>query len=118
MLFRSVSRVGLPYTHLSRSLAEVRRVLTPGGQLWAVFHPFRIPWAEARRGNWKSYIYFVYVVLSGLLLHVTSVQLPLPGGGYESFQTEAGIRRLLRKAGFGRVSVKQEKHFVVMAQAN
>ena len=34
------ARVGLPYTHIPTALAEMGRVLKPGGLLWLTHHPF------------------------------------------------------------------------------
>ncbi len=32
-------------------------------------HPFSIPWRQAKESNYKGRIFFVYVVLNGILFH-------------------------------------------------
>jgi ubiquinone/menaquinone biosynthesis C-methylase UbiE len=111
-----IARGALPYTSIERSLREIRRVLKDGGFVWMTLHPLSIPWRTARRSNWKGRIHFLYIVLNGVFFHLLQRQFPYPGGrGYESFQTEHGIRRALEKAGFRNISVQKSGHFVVKA---
>jgi ubiquinone/menaquinone biosynthesis C-methylase UbiE len=111
-----VARGALPYTSIDRSLQEIRRVLKDGGIAWMTLHPPSIPWRTAKRSNWKGKIHFSYIVLNSLCFHFLQRQFPYPGGrGYESFQTEHGIRRALEKAGFRNISVEKTGHFVVTA---
>ena len=112
-----ISRVALPYTFLAYSLPEIRRVLTPGGRLWAVLHPISVPWQEARRGNIKSYLYFSYVLMNSLLFHFAQRQVGFRGHGCESFQTRHGMQKALAAAGFDEISFQTGMPFVVNARA-
>jgi ubiquinone/menaquinone biosynthesis C-methylase UbiE len=109
-----ISRVALPYTDISASLREFRRVLSAGGQVWMTLHTLALPWNQARHGNYKSWILFGYVILNSALFHVTQKQFPLRGK-YETFQTRRGITRSLEKAGFEKIAVAKGRHFLVTA---
>ncbi|MBV8706290.1 MAG: class I SAM-dependent methyltransferase [Acidobacteriaceae bacterium] len=111
-----VARVSLAYTDLRRSLAEIRRVLKPGGLLWMTLHPFALCWAQAKRSNWKGKIFLAYVLLNSALFHLWQVQFSV-WGKQESFQTERGIRRLLQRCGFSDIVTEQGRHFLVTARA-
>jgi SAM-dependent methyltransferase len=110
------ARVSLPYTDIPRSLREIRRVLHSGGQLWMTLHPAALLWRQARAANYRGKIFFAYAVLNSLLLHVAGREFRFCGR-YESFQTDGGIRRALRRAGFGQISIARGSHFLVTARA-
>src|SRR5258705_7520075 len=111
-----IARVSLPYTDFRRSLREIRRVLKPGGFFWAVLHPMAIVWNTVDFRKPRTLLRFSYVGLNSLLLHFTGRVVPYRRGRYESFQTSPGIRRALTAAGFARISVSRERHFVVTAE--
>lgn len=117
-----ISRVAMPYMHLPTAIAEMARVLTPGGTLWVTLHPATLVLAQLRRAvrerHVKSVLYFGYAMLNGALFHVTGAmwRFPLNRARCESFQTEAGMRRALQRAGFARVRVTRTvRHFAVTA---
>jgi len=110
-----LARVSLPYSNLYRSLKEIRRLLRPGGYAWMVLHPFGVPWAAARKANWKGWLFFLYIVVNSICFHLTGRMVPFVDGRHESFQTVSGMRRALRKAGFREISVAKGAHFVVSA---
>jgi ubiquinone/menaquinone biosynthesis C-methylase UbiE len=112
-----VARVSLAYTDISRALREIRRVLRKDGTLWMMLHPLSLCWRQARQANWKGKIYFAYIAANGLCFHFLQSQFRL-GRRYESFQTESGMRRALRKQGFQVVTVDRGAHFVMTARAN
>lgn len=98
-----MSRVALPYTDISRSVAEIRRVLRPGGRVWLTVHPFSIVRAMARRANLKGLVFLAYVTLNGLLFHLT-LRTFSSLGRRESWQTASAMRRLLERQGFVRIA--------------
>jgi len=111
-----IARVCLPLTDLGRSLAEAERVLRPGGRLWITLHDISIPLAAAKRGNLNSWIFFGYIVVNSLLFHFCQRLFHLPGKGYESFQTNYGMKRALQKLGFEDISIdRTPPHFLLTA---
>lgn len=110
-----VARVSLAYTDIRRTLAEIRRVLRPGGTAWMTLHPLSLCWNQARQGNWKGWIHFAYVVANGLCFHFFQRQFAWRGR-QESFQTAGGIRRALERARFGEIRVERGRHFVATAR--
>lgn len=109
-------RVALPYTDVNAALREIRRVMKAGGLLWLTLHSLGIPWKQAKASNWKGKIYFVYVLLNGLLFHLLQRQLSIRGR-QEVFFTQAAISRALRGNGFENIRIERGAHFLVMAQA-
>jgi SAM-dependent methyltransferase len=116
-----VSRVALPYMPIARTLAEIRRVLRAGGELWAALHPFGMTVGalaeDIRQLRLRALVQDLYVTINGVALHVSGREFPLPfRRRYESFQTESGMRRILRRAGFERIEIDRSRSFVVTAR--
>jgi ubiquinone/menaquinone biosynthesis C-methylase UbiE len=111
-----IARVSLAYTNIPQSLREIRRVLKPGGKLWITLHAFSVPWASAKTSNWKGKVFFAYIVLNSLCLHFFGRATSFLGR-FESFQTEGGIIRLLKRAGFEGILIERGRHFVVTAHS-
>lgn len=97
---RVISNVALPYMNMARTLAEIYRVLVPGGTLLASLHPLSFSLAELRNAlpKPKSALHRLSVLANGVLFHATGRNFG------ESFQTERGVRIALRRANFGAVS--------------
>jgi ubiquinone/menaquinone biosynthesis C-methylase UbiE len=110
------ARFSLPYTNIPASVREMRRVVKGGGQIWLALHPFSFVWKQALPTNYKGKLFFLYIVLNSLGLRYLQRQWPLLGR-YESFQTKAGMRRILEANGFVNVCVTTGKPFLVTAQA-
>jgi SAM-dependent methyltransferase len=114
-------RVALPYMDVARAVAEMARVLRPGGQLWLVLHPVRFALSELtghlRRGQPRGALFQLYVLANGLALHAGRPQFRFPLGAraFESVQTERGVRRALERAGLGAVTARRGRFFVVTA---
>ena len=117
-----VCRVSLPYMHVSRALSEISRVTDVGGDLWLVLHPFSMTIKELGTNlagfQLKSGLYRTWVLLNGIALHFLGSQLPWPSNPprYETYQTNKQMRRALRAAGFDRIRISRENHFVVTAR--
>jgi ubiquinone/menaquinone biosynthesis C-methylase UbiE len=111
-----LARVSLPYMRLDPSLREMRRVLRSGGAVWITLHTFRSAWQQARESSFKGWLFFAYIVVNSMLLHLTQKQFAMFGRN-ETFQTEHAIRRLLARNGFGDIQISLGEHFVVTAHA-
>jgi|SRR5579863_897851 ubiquinone/menaquinone biosynthesis C-methylase UbiE len=101
--------VALPYMHIPRVLAELHRVLAPGGWLRATLHPPSFTWGELKMcfPNPKQTLFRVFVLLNGMVLHCCGGVISV-GKMAESCQTDTGIRTALRRAGFTAVSLRHE----------
>jgi ubiquinone/menaquinone biosynthesis C-methylase UbiE len=102
---RVVSSVSLPYIDIPSALAEARRVLTKTGTVFMALHSWRFTLQELRTALPRptASIFRMYVLLNGLLFHLTGRTLKFANGRTESFQTKRGIRLALNRAGFTNV---------------
>ena len=112
-----IARVSLPYSNLGHSLREMRRLLKPGGFFWAVLHPIASPRSVVDFRRPRTVLRLAYLIFNTALFHCTGRVVPYGRGRYESWQTSSGIRRGLAKAGFARITVSRQTHFVVTAEA-
>ena len=111
------SRVAIPYMDIPSALAEMHRVLRPGGRLWLALHPIAIPLEQFHRGNLKGKVYAACTMLNGLWFHLTGRTFRLADALGESIQTTRGMRVALRRAGFTAVAFRRTPvHFVVTAE--
>ncbi len=115
------ARVALPYMHIPTALAEMGRVLKPGGSVWLTLHPFSLvtSWLLQDLLAWrpKKVLFWLWVMVNGAFFHVTGRQLRYRSGRVlqETFQTEQSARRGLLAAGFQQVRISRGCHFVLVA---
>ena len=111
-----IARVSLPYTNIPESISEIRRVLRPHGQLWALFER---PWLPLRIGLYKRprfYFLLPYLALNTLTFNMFGFSFPFIDGKYRGYQTAWGVQRCLRNAGFESISITKRLHLIATAR--
>lgn len=112
--------VALPYMHIPRTLAELHRVLAPGGWLKATLHSPAFTWSEFRQSfpKPKQSLFRTFVFLNGMVFHFSGDVVSL-GRVAESCQTDRGMSIALQRAGFTDVTFRHEgRRFFVEARRN
>ena len=108
------SRVALNYMHQRTALAEMVRVLRPGGVLCCrVEGPGHDLRRLARAGSPWHVLSHLYDSSGGIILHLTGRQA-MPGtrlGGGRAFATIARLREILRQHGWGITMHRTESRF-------
>jgi len=101
--------VALPYMHIPHALAEIYRVLVPGGWLRATLHVPEFTYRELLKAlpKPKASSFRVFVLLNGVVFHFTGNVISL-GRVAESCQTENGMRIALLRAGFQDITFRRE----------
>src|SRR6476646_6134566 len=96
-----VCQVAMPYMNIPVALAEIDRVLEPGGTVHFSLHHLRFTLHELKLSfpRPKAMAFRLWVLANGLILHFTGRPVGL-GGRYESFQTHRGMTLALIYAGF------------------
>jgi ubiquinone/menaquinone biosynthesis C-methylase UbiE len=100
---RVISAVALPYMNIQRTLAEIHRILVPGGSLSLTLHLPSFTIAELLHNALPRPIpalFRLYVMANGVFFHCTGRTVSFLNGRTESFQTERGMRVALNHAGF------------------
>ena len=120
---RVISSVALPYMNIQKALAEIHRVLVPGGSLSLSLHLPGFTLAELRHNaipNAKATLFRLYVMANGVWFHCTG-RTAVFLGKTESFQTERGTRIALTRVGisdfcFTRTTGPMGERFLVEAK--
>jgi ubiquinone/menaquinone biosynthesis C-methylase UbiE len=112
----AIARVSLPYTNIPISLSEIRRVLKPQAQLWAVLERPSLPFHIGLYKRPRFYVLLPYLFFNTALFHLFSTSVPFIDGKYRGYQTVAGLRRALRKSGFEEIRVVRSLHLITMAR--
>jgi ubiquinone/menaquinone biosynthesis C-methylase UbiE len=100
---RVISNVALPYMNIPQALAEIHRILVPGGCLSLSLHHPSFTLAELVNNALPKPIptlFRLYVAANGLFFHCTGRTLGFVNSRTESFQTQRGMRLALERAGF------------------
>ncbi len=106
---------------VQRALAEMARVVRPGGTIWLVLHPLsrvlRAFGAAVQRLDWRTALARLYVLANGAASHWLDREFRAPfGDTRESFQTPERIRARLAALGFERIETRERPFFVVTAR--
>lgn len=98
-----ICRLALPYTNNARALAEVSRVLRPGGRYLLKIHGVRFYLNLLKRAlksrNLMSMIYACRVLTAGSIYHLSRRQPRTRIPSTETFQSEWLLRQELRRHG-------------------
>jgi len=100
---RVISAVALPYMNIPTALAEIQRILVSDGRVSLSLHLPSFTLAELRNIALPRPIptlFRLYVMANGLLFHWTGTTVGFINGRTESFQTERGMRIVLKRCGF------------------
>jgi ubiquinone/menaquinone biosynthesis C-methylase UbiE len=104
---RVISAVALPYMNIQKTLAEIHRILVPGGGLSLSLHLPSFTIAELLHHAIPKPVptlFRLYVMANGLLFHCTGKTVGFLKGRTESFQTERAMRVALNRAEFVNLS--------------
>ena len=100
---RVISAVALPYMNIQKTLAEIHRILVPGGGVSLSLHRPGFTMAELLHKALPKPVptlFRLYVMANGLWFHCTGKTVGFLNRRTESFQTERGMRVALNGAGF------------------
>lgn len=106
-----IGHVSLPYMDTNDALAEIFRVLSPGGATFLTCHSFRY-WASRVRRSGQAFrlrdvVFMTYVAANGVLNHYSFRQRPWwKTGRFETVNTRRGVCGSAKRAGFEHISAE------------
>jgi len=110
---RVIAAVALPYMNIQKTLAEIHRVLVPGGGLSLSLHLPSFTISELVHDAFPKPVptlFRLYVMANGLMFHCTGRTVAfVKGRRTESFQTERGMRIALSRARFVDLSFNRSR---------
>lgn len=116
-----ISKVSLLFTDLRVSLAEIHRVLEPGGEAFLTTHDYRHHLHHLgnaiKQGAPKRVLDHAYI-FGASMAYAVSGRVPARPviGGRETFQTRGSLRRGLERAGFDEIWFERTaRDFIVHA---
>ena len=107
---RVISNVALPYMNIQKALAEIQRILVPGGGLSVSLHLPGFTIAELVHNAIPQPIptlFRLYVIANGIVFHSVGKTVGFVKKRAESFQSERGMRLALKRAGFDTFSFRR-----------
>jgi SAM-dependent methyltransferase len=110
-----LSRIALPYMNIPTALAEMKRVMRPGGYLFASWHDWedRRQWLAGCGGRltWKRAADFAYITVASITYRLSGRIPPRPWNATrETFQFRSHIPRILAGAGFVNVTCERSQN--------
>ena len=108
---RVISGVALPYMNIPKALAEIHRILVPGGRMSLSLHLPSFTASELLHHAIPRPIptlFRLYVMANGLLFHYTGNTVGFFRGRTESFQTQRGMKIALARSGFENISFSRK----------
>lgn len=104
---------------IPKALAEMYRVLLPGGRLSLTLHRPSFTWRELKScRSLKTILFRLYVLLNGIFFHFSGKTLAIPfTHRVESCQTKRGMKLALKRCGFVEIQFGAlDVRFLVEAQ--
>lgn len=118
-----ICRVVLPLCNVAQVIAEIARVLRPGGTAVLLLHPwpYYLRWLSVNPARWKRSALGVVSTGLGIWFNATGHQVQLRLGRHrigQTFQTVGRVRSILRRRGMSIYRLARKPEFVVYARLN
>ena len=113
-----ICRGVVPLAHVRKVMAEIARVLRPGGTAVLLLHrwDYYLHWFSLRPSQWKRAIAGLMHTAIGAWFNLTGMQVQWRIGGHlfgQTFQTVYRMKRITRPLGMEVYHAPQDKEFLV-----